>query len=110
VDKEDRMREEVGKAPPRLEERKGASEYFLAFALLHAGCGDKVIEARLDQRTLACWCLRCDELRIIGDPVGGDDGNLPEQGRVPRRIVCVKAFTLTTLLVGEPGLSRRRQA
>jgi hypothetical protein len=103
---EDRMREEVGKAPPRFEERKGASEYFLLFALLHAGCGDEVIEARLDKRTLACWCLGCDELRIIGDPVGGDDGNLPEQGRVPRRIVCISAFTLTTLLVGEPVLSR----
>jgi hypothetical protein len=62
------MQEEVGKAPPRLEERRGASEYFLAFALLHAGCGDEVIEARLDKRTLACWCMRCDELRIIGDP------------------------------------------
>lgn len=65
------MREQVGESPPRLEERKGASEYFLAFALLHAGCGDEVIEARLDKRTLACWCLRCDELRIIGDPVVG---------------------------------------
>jgi hypothetical protein len=41
---------------PRLEERKEASEYFLAFALLHAGCGDEVIEARLDKRALACWC------------------------------------------------------
>ena len=88
------MREEVGKAaPPRLEERKEASEYFLAFALLHAGCGDEVIEIRLDKSTLACWCLRCEELRIIGDPVGRDNGNLPGQGRVPRRIVCVSAFT-----------------
>ena len=104
------MREQVGESPPRLEERKGASEYFLAFALLHAGCGDEVIEARLDKRTLACWCLRCDELRIIGDPVGRDNGNLPGQGRVPRHIVCVNAFTLITLLVGEPGLSRRRRA
>ena len=78
VDKEDRMQEEVGKAaPPRLEERQGASECFLAFALLHAGCGDEVIETRLDKRALACWCLRCDELRIIGDPVGRDNGNLP---------------------------------
>ena len=54
MDKEYRMREEVGKAPLRLEERKGASEYFLAFALLHAGCGDEVIEARLDKHALAC--------------------------------------------------------
>jgi hypothetical protein len=87
------MREEVGEAPPRCEEQKGASEYFLAFALLHAGCGDEVIEARLDKRTLACWCSRCDELRIIGDPVGRDNGNLPRQGRVPRRIVHLRAFT-----------------
>ena len=94
MDKEDRMREEVGKAPPRLEERIGASECFLAFALLHSGCGDEVIEARLDKRALACWCLRCEELRIIGDdPVGRDNGNLPGQGRIPRRIVCVTAFT-----------------
>ena len=68
VDKEDQMREEVGTVPPRLEERKGASEYLLAFALLHAGCGDEVIEARLDKRALVCWCLRCTELRIIGAP------------------------------------------
>jgi hypothetical protein len=85
VDKEDRMREEVGKAPPRLEERKGASEYFLAFALLHAGCEDEVIEARLDIRILACWCLRCNELRIFGDdPVGTDNGNL----EVPTRYLA----------------------
>jgi hypothetical protein len=83
VDKEDQMREEVGKAAPRLEERKGASEYFLAFALLHAGCGDEVIEARLDKHSLACWCLRCDELRIIGDPMGGDNSNLPRWGECP---------------------------
>ena len=88
VDKEDQMLEEVGKAaPPRLEERQGASEYFLAFALVHAGCGDEVIETRLDKRALACWCLRCEELRIIGDPVGRDNGNLPGQGRVSRCIV-----------------------
>ena len=97
------MREQVGKAPPRLEERKGASEYLLAFALLHAGCGDEVIEARLDKRSLACWCLRCDELRIIGDLVGRDNGNLSGEGRVPLPIVCVKTFTLTTLIIGEPG-------
>jgi hypothetical protein len=78
VDKEDRMREEVGKAaPPRLEERQGANENFLAFTLLHAGCGDEVIEARLDKRALVCWCLRCEELQIISDPVGRDNGNLP---------------------------------
>jgi hypothetical protein len=87
------MREEVGESPPRREKQKGASECFLTFALLHASCGDEVIEARLDKRALACWCLRCDELRIIGDPVGRDNGNLPGQGRVPRRIVHVSAFT-----------------
>jgi len=65
------MREEAAKSAPRHEERKGASEYFLAFVLLHTGCGDEVIEARLDKHALACWCLRCDELRIIGDPIRG---------------------------------------
>jgi hypothetical protein len=83
VEKEDRMREELGKAPPTLEERKGASEYFLAFALLHAGCGEEVIEASPDKRALACWCLRCGELRIIGGPAGREHGNLLGQGRVP---------------------------
>ena len=88
VDKEDRMQEEVGKAaPPRLKERQGASEYFLACALLHAGYGDEVIQTALDKRALACWCLRCEELQIIGDPVGRDNGNLPGQGRVSRCIV-----------------------
>ena len=110
VDKEDRMREEVGETPPRREKRKGASEYFLEFALLHAGCGDEVIEARLDKRTLACWCLRCDELRIIGDPVGRDNGNSPGQGRVPRHIVCANAFTLTNLMCEFIGRAASRAA
>lgn len=70
------MREDAGKAPLRLEERKEASECFLAFALLHADCGDEVIEARLDKRALACWCSRCDELWIIDGPAGRDNGNL----------------------------------
>jgi hypothetical protein len=104
------MQEEVGKAPPRLEERREASEYFLAFALLHAGCGKEVIEARLDKHILACWCMRCDDLRIVGDSVSRDNDDLPGQGRVPRCIGCVSAFTSTTLLVGEPRLSRRRRA
>ena len=47
------MREEVGEAPPRLEERKGASKRFLTLALLRAGCGDEMIEAASDRRAPA---------------------------------------------------------
>ena len=61
------MQEEVGKvAPPRPKKRQGASEYFLAFALLHAGCGEEVIEARLDKRAQACWCLEKQAASLEG--------------------------------------------
>ena len=62
------MRKEFGKAPPRPEGKggsNGADAAFLAFVLLHAGCRDGVAEYRLDERSLACWCRSCDELRIL---------------------------------------------
>lgn len=39
---------------------------FAAFALLHARCGDAVVETRLDEGSLACWCVRCGEARVFG--------------------------------------------
>ena len=62
------MRKGFGEARPRSEGRGGPTEAdapFLAFVLLHAGCGDGVIEYRLGERFLACWCRRCDESRIF---------------------------------------------
>lgn len=35
---------------------------FAVFALVHARCGNAVIETRLDEHHMACWCMRCDEL------------------------------------------------
>jgi len=40
---------------------------FAGFALRHTGCGDEVLEVELDEGgVIACWCLRCDELRVFG--------------------------------------------
>ena len=42
---------------------------FVAFSLSHAGCGEPE-EFRLGERSLACHCPGCDELRIFGGAVG----------------------------------------
>ena len=62
------MRKESSEARPRPEGRGVPTEAdaaFLAFVLVHAGCGDGVAEYRLGERSLACWCRRCDEMRIF---------------------------------------------
>lgn len=68
------MRKRSGEAPPRPGGRGGATEAgaaFLAFVLIHAGCGDGAAEFRLGERSLACWCQRCDELKVFA---AGDHG------------------------------------
>lgn len=44
--------------------RGGAGFAFAAFAFEHAGC--ELIESRLGEDLLACWCPRCNETRIFG--------------------------------------------
>ncbi len=39
---------------------------FAAFVFKHGGCGDELIETRLDEELLTCWCLQCDELVTFG--------------------------------------------
>jgi hypothetical protein len=39
---------------------------FAAFVFSHAECGEAVFEGRLSERSIACWCLRCDEMRALG--------------------------------------------
>lgn len=42
---------------------------FAAFSLEHAGCGDEVIEVRVDEHTILEWCMACRVMRIFGpDP------------------------------------------
>ena len=43
---------------------------FALFALSHAGCGDWLSEARLDENTVAYWCSRCDDARTFGPTEG----------------------------------------
>lgn len=38
---------------------------FVVFTFLHARCGDRVIETRLDECNIASWCRHCDEIRIF---------------------------------------------
>ena len=39
---------------------------FAAFVFMHAGCEGELIESRLGQDLLACWCLQCDARRTFG--------------------------------------------
>lgn len=41
---------------------------FAVFVFAHAGCGDEVLDSRVDEDSVECWCLRCDEMRIFGPP------------------------------------------
>jgi hypothetical protein len=49
---------------------------FAEFALRHAACEEELLEVRLDEVSIMCWCLRCKELRIfakaryVDDPTG----------------------------------------
>lgn len=48
--------------------RSGAEKTALAFAafvLAHEDCAGEMAEARLDDETLACRCLPCDEVRVF---------------------------------------------
>ena len=47
----------------RIGERsKGAVSWcFAEFVLYHAGCEGEMVEIRLDEETISCWCLRCKE-------------------------------------------------
>lgn len=39
---------------------------FAEFVFHHAECPDEVMEVKLDEASIACWCLPCDELRVFG--------------------------------------------
>jgi len=39
---------------------------FAAFVFGHAGCGDELVEIRLGEDLLTCWCPQCDETRTFG--------------------------------------------
>jgi hypothetical protein len=49
---------------------------FAEFAPCHAACEEELLEVRLDEASIMCWCLRCKELRIfakaryVDDPTG----------------------------------------
>ena len=43
---------------------------FAAFSLEHAGCGDDVVEVRVDERTLLEWCMACHVMEIFGPGEG----------------------------------------
>ena len=41
---------------------KGAVSWsFAEFVLYHAGCEGGMVEFRLDEETITCWCLLCGE-------------------------------------------------
>ena len=50
----------------------GAGLAFTAFVFKHAGC--TLIESRLGEDLLACWCPRCEETRTFGTMPGTQAG------------------------------------
>ena len=50
----------------------GAGLAFAAFVFEHAGCG--LIESRLGEDLLACWCPQCDETQTFGTMPGTKAG------------------------------------
>ena len=50
----------------------GAGLAFTAFVFKHAGCA--LIESRLGEDLLVCWCPRCDETRTFGTIPGTQAG------------------------------------
>jgi len=38
---------------------------FAAFVFGHGGCRGGLVESRLGEDLLACWCLQCDEMRTF---------------------------------------------
>jgi hypothetical protein len=39
---------------------------FAAFVFRHGGCRGELIESRLGEDLLACWCPPCDEISTFG--------------------------------------------
>lgn len=68
----------VGKSTRAVLEAAGSD--FIRFALSHAGCGEAVIEHRLDDLSIASWCGRCGELRVFTMPERVHPG-LPENDK-----------------------------
>ena len=55
--------------PPEVSEVGTADDAelsFAAFSLVHAACGDDVLEVRLGEWALLAWCMTCDVMRIFG--------------------------------------------
>jgi hypothetical protein len=48
--------------------RGDAGLAFAAFVFEHAGC--RLIESRLGEDLLACWCQRCNEMQTFGTMPG----------------------------------------
>jgi hypothetical protein len=44
---------------------------FAAFVLRHGGCRGELLESRLGEDLLACWCPQCDEMRTFGATAPG---------------------------------------
>jgi hypothetical protein len=39
---------------------------FAAFVFRHGGCRGELIESRLGENLLTCWCPQCGEMRTFG--------------------------------------------
>ena len=45
---------------------EGTAFAFAAFVMAHAECAGEIVEFRLRENAMACWCPRCDEVGAFG--------------------------------------------
>jgi hypothetical protein len=61
------LRYEVEPVHPVEAEIPGVGELsFAVFSLVHAACGDDVLEVRIGKRMLLEWCMACAVMEVFG--------------------------------------------
>jgi hypothetical protein len=61
------LRYDVEQAHPAEAEDPGEGDLsFAVFSLVHAACGDDVLEVRVGERMLLEWCTGCAVMEVFG--------------------------------------------
>jgi hypothetical protein len=60
------MREHEREDVPAGADTGGFDASFAVFSLIHAGCGDDLVEWRIDEGLLLVWCPPCSVLGLFG--------------------------------------------
>jgi hypothetical protein len=71
ADIESMVRYDVELVDPLEAENTGEEDLsFAVFSLVHAVCGDDVLEVRIGERMLLGWCLSCAVMEVFGPREG----------------------------------------